>query len=226
MNTLLLFFALPVATILLAIVVEKILRNPFLTAITFFAIYLIVAFADFDATFLIYTIAYTILAFITAIIAEFFFQRCRGQNNSCCKWVCRCNQSNNNNTVTLSDQDVTRIANRLAELQNQNNNNSCSCNCSRNNNTSDVATVNVTNNTTGGRTSWCCYRKWHYLGRFLMRQVSLLRHPTEFNFIFNKSIYIIFIPWCRGQPIIKLLVCWPLQSHSHSSFGRLTRYCK
>ena len=159
MNTLLLFFALPVATILLAIVVEKILRNPFLTAITFFAIYLIVAFAAFDATFLIYTIAYTILAFITAIIAEFFFKRCREQNNSCCKWVCRCNQSNNNNTGILSDQDVTRIANRLAELQNQNNNNSCSCNCSKNNNTSDVATVNVTNNTTGGRNSWCCYRR-------------------------------------------------------------------
>ena len=113
MNTLLLFFALPVATILLAIVVEKILRNPFLTAITFFAIYLIVAFAAFDATFLIYTIVYTILAFITAIIAEFFFQRCREQNN----------------------------------------------NCYKKNNTSDVATVNVTNNTTGGRTSWCCYRR-------------------------------------------------------------------
>ena len=160
MNTLLLFFALPVATILLAIVVEKILRNPFLTAITFFAIYLIVAFAAFDATFLIYAIAYTILAFITAIIAEFFFQRCREQNNNCCKWFCRYNQSNN--TITLSDQDITRIANRLADIQNSNNNNnnnnSCNCNC-RNNNTSDVATVNVTNNTTGGRTSWCCYRR-------------------------------------------------------------------
>lgn len=157
MNTLLLFFALPVATILLAIVVGKILRNPFLTAITFFAIYLIVAFAAFDATFLIYAIVYTILAFITAIIAEFFFQRCREQNNNCCKWLCRCSQSNN--TTTLSDQDITRIANRLADIQNSNNNNSCNCNCCRNNNTSDVATVNVTNNTTGGRTSWCCYRR-------------------------------------------------------------------
>lgn len=154
MNTLLLFFALPVATILLAIVVEKILRNPFLTSITFFAIYLIVAFAAFDETFLIYVIVYTILAFITAIIAEFFFQRCREQNNNCNKWISRCFQ--NNNIITLSEQDVTRIASRVAEIQNSNSNNNCNC-CK--NNTSDVATVNVTNNTTGGRTSWCCYRR-------------------------------------------------------------------
>lgn len=154
MNTLLLFFALPVATILLAIVVEKILRNPFLTSITFFAIYLIVAFAAFDETFLIYVIVYTILAFITAIIAEFFFQRCREQNNNCNKWISRCFQ--NNNTITLSEQDVTRIASRVAEIQNSNSNNNCNC-CK--NNTSDIATVNVTNNTTGGRTSWCCYRR-------------------------------------------------------------------
>ena len=45
MNNLLLFFALPVATIILAIVFQKILRNPILTAATFFAIYLIVAFS-------------------------------------------------------------------------------------------------------------------------------------------------------------------------------------
>lgn len=154
MNTLLLFFALPVATILLAIVVEKILRNPFLTSITFFAIYLIVTFAAFDETFLIYVIVYTILAFITAIIAEFFFQRCREQNNNCNKWISRCFQ--NNNTITLSEQDVTRIASRVAEIQNSNSNNNCNC-CK--NNTSDIATVNVTNNTTGGRTSWCCYRR-------------------------------------------------------------------
>ncbi|NLC88047.1 MAG: DUF2651 family protein [Clostridiaceae bacterium] len=77
MNTLLLFFALPIATIILAIVIEKIIRNPFLTAATFFAIYLIVAFAAFDANFLVYVIAYTILAFITAIITEFILQNCR-----------------------------------------------------------------------------------------------------------------------------------------------------
>lgn len=123
MNTLLLFFALPVATIILAVVLEKILRNPFLTSATFFAIYLIIAFAVFDASFLVYTIAYTILAFIAAFIAEYFCQRAEINE--------RRNSNNNNNT----------------------------CGCNRNTSNSDVATVNVTNNTTEGRTTWCCYRR-------------------------------------------------------------------
>ena len=160
MNTLLLFFALPVATIILAIVLEKILRCSILTAATFFAIFLIVAFAVFDATFLIFVIVYTILAFITAIIAELFFRRCREEDDkSCCKWnLCNSrDRERNNNTIRLSDQDVRRIAEQLARIQNDNscnhnNNNSCKC-------SNDIATVNVTNNTTGGRTSWCCYRR-------------------------------------------------------------------
>lgn len=148
----LLYFALPVATIILAIVLEKILRCPFLTAATFFAIYLIVAFAAFDASFLVFVIAYTILAFIAAFIAEYFFQR---NNNSGCGCG-RLRQTNNTaNLSTLSNEDVSRIANQVANIQNSNNGR---CNCN-NSNTSDVATVNVTNNTTGGRTTWCCYRR-------------------------------------------------------------------
>lgn len=145
----LLYFALPVATIILAIVLEKILRCPFLTAATFFAIYLIVAFAAFDASFLIFAIAYTILAFIAAYIAECLFQR---SNNS----GCSCNRLKNTNSISLSSEDISRIANQVADIQNNNNNRRCNCN---NSNTSDVATVNVTNNTTGGRTTWCCYRR-------------------------------------------------------------------
>ena len=113
MNTLLLFFAFPIATIILAIVLEKILRCPILTAATFFAIFLIVAFASFYASFLIFVIIYTIIALITAIIAEIFFRRSIEEDN-----------------------------------------NKCSCNYSN-----DVATINVTNNTTGGRTTWCCHRR-------------------------------------------------------------------
>lgn len=110
MNILLLFFALPIATIILAVVIEKILRCPFLTAATFFAIFLIVAFAVFDANFLIFVIFYTILAFIAAFIAEFFFRRCNDERKY--------------------------------------------CNC-----LNDVATVNVTNNKEGLKTTWCCRRR-------------------------------------------------------------------
>ena len=70
MNTLLLFFALHIATIILAIAAQKILKCPFLVAGVFFAIYLIVAFAAFDASFLVFAVIYTIIAFITAVITK------------------------------------------------------------------------------------------------------------------------------------------------------------
>lgn len=47
METLLLFFAFPVATIILSIVLLKILKCPILVAATFFAIYLILTYAVF-----------------------------------------------------------------------------------------------------------------------------------------------------------------------------------
>jgi len=149
MNLLLLFFALPIATIILAIVIEKILRCPILTAATFFAIYLIIAFTIFDASFLVFVIVYTTLAFIAALLAEFFFRRCECNQGRRCgiRW-CSCRQENN--VITLSEQDITRIANELQNRQNATTN----CNCNN-----DIATVNVTNQTTGGRTNWCCYRR-------------------------------------------------------------------
>ena len=155
MNILLLFFALPVATIILSIVLEKILRCPVLTVATFFAIFLIVTFAVFDASFLVFAIVYIILAFIAAVIAEIFFRRCENENG-CIKWnVCTCRERNNN-TIALSNQDIRRIAEQLADIQRNNtcnrNNNNCNC-------INDVASVNVTNNTTGGRTNWCYYRR-------------------------------------------------------------------
>lgn len=162
MNILLLFFALPVATIILAIVVEKILRCPVLTAATFFAIFLIVAFAVFDAFFLVFVIAYTIIAFITAVIAELFFSRCRRRKRKHC--ICReendedNDEDNNeeNNERRLSNEDIRRIANRVANILSNTNNNCCnnSCNCCNN----DVATVNV-RNPNGEQTTWCCRRR-------------------------------------------------------------------
>ena len=66
---LLVFFALPLATILLSIVLQTVLKCPILVGITFFAIYLIIAFAAFSGSLaeaLIATIIYSIIAFITA----------------------------------------------------------------------------------------------------------------------------------------------------------------
>ena len=155
MNTLLLFFALPIATIILAIALEKILKCPVLTAATFFAIYLIIAFTILDVSFLVYAIAYTILAYITAVIVEFLFCKTRKENNNC-----NGRTTNNIQTVNLTDSSITRIANGVAEILNNESEENENCNCNNCNRIlADTATVNVRNNTTGGRTTWCCTRR-------------------------------------------------------------------
>ena len=130
MNTLLLFFALPVATILLAIVLQKVLKSPILVAITFFAVYLIIAFAAFDETFLVFAIVYTILAFITAAIVEAickFIKRCLNNNNNC-------NNSDNESTncVCCNLENINNSLESINESLNNNNDedesNSCGCN--------------------------------------------------------------------------------------------------
>lgn len=134
MNILLIFFALPLATIILAAVLQKLIKSPILVAAIFFAIYLIVAFAVFDATFLIAAIVYTFLAYVTAAIVKllcWFFRNCNircGCNNRDDECSCRreCN-ANTNNVLTLSDTN---------ETVNLSNTNGCTCRVTcRNNNT-------------------------------------------------------------------------------------------
>ena len=95
--TIFIFFVLPLATILLAIVLQKILRSPALVALTFFAIYLIVAFVSFVDTLaeaLVAVIIYTLIAYITAYIVMIL---CR-----CRKMYCRNgNTDNTSNFINL-----------------------------------------------------------------------------------------------------------------------------
>ena len=133
MNTLLLFFALPVATVILAIVLQKILNNPLLVAATFFAIYLVVAFTAFETSFLVYAIIYTILAYITAILVNTI---CRllnalaNQNNCTYRVTERpitisTNLSSDGNDLTSNTTLLTN-GNTLS-----NNSNGCNCRCRR-----------------------------------------------------------------------------------------------
>lgn len=125
---LLTFFALPVATIILAFAVEKILRLPILTAATFFAIYLILAFTVFDTTFLVFAIIYTLLAYIAALIAEYIYTNCRikrlccnsNESNNSNNSNCSCN-SNNSNVAGITDEEIERIAQRVACILMNNN---------------------------------------------------------------------------------------------------------
>lgn len=117
MNVLLIFFALPIATIILAVVLQKILKCSLLVAATFFAIYLIVAFVlSPSGTLLIYVILYSILAYVTAVLTNL---TCRIKsrfgniftNNNC---VC-----NNENTASTISGNIRIIPSNCENENNQ-----------------------------------------------------------------------------------------------------------
>ncbi len=139
---LLIFFAIPFATILLAIVLEKILDNPILVAITFFGIYLIIAFALFAfgvitdlATALIAIIIYTIIAFITAYIVRLIRCICDRFFDGCKCGFCSNNSANDstvqpiNNNPVLGVNDTNNDDNNCGCCGNNNNNNQNNRNC-------------------------------------------------------------------------------------------------
>jgi len=123
---LLLFFALPIATIILAVVFQKIIRCPILVAATAFAIYLIVTFAAFDSSFLIFAIVYTILAYLAAVITKFV---CNFIGRNC---FFKNINAENINTNTLNANSI-EINNDDDDNGNNNgcghSNNNCNCNC-------------------------------------------------------------------------------------------------
>lgn len=101
MNVLLIFFALPIATIILAVVLQKILKCPLLVAATFFAIYLIIAFIiSPTGTLLIYVILYSILAYVTAILTNLVCRIKSRFGNIFTDDNCTCNNESTTSTIS------------------------------------------------------------------------------------------------------------------------------
>lgn len=183
MNILLIFFALPIATIIISIALQKILKNPPLVAAVIFAIFLIVTFIINNLNFLIATIVYTIISYITAVIVCLICRFLNRLNNR--EDNCRCRERNCNSCNTLDNNGVLTIdgdfenngcngvltISALNNTGNNNDNNCCSCNNSRNSNNCGCnnsnsngvsARINVIpNSNTNGRTGCLCgnYRR-------------------------------------------------------------------
>lgn len=118
---LLIFFAIPVATIILSAILQTLLNCPLKVAGIAFSIFLIVAFAlGGTAELIIAAIVYTIISLVTAFIVMII------QNRNCIiENLCNnCNSDNNGNCD---------CNNNGYGCSNNNNNNSCNC---RNNNSS------------------------------------------------------------------------------------------
>ena len=138
MNLLLIFFAFPIAVIIISYILEKLLNSPIAVASLIFAIFLVVTFAAFDELFLIATLAYTLLAFINALIARYFCNRHESENNICEKLnnilnTISENGNNNCNCNNDNDDDDDNICEAVGQILNNNNSNSngCGCGCNR-----------------------------------------------------------------------------------------------
>ena len=153
MNVLLIFFALPVATIILAIVLQKILKCPILVGATFFAIYLIIAFIIAPSgTLLIYVIVYSILAYITAVLTCLICRLINRFGNIIGDCSNSCNICGDNNTNSANVANIANASNNLATVRiidSRNNN----CLTNANNSVTTVTTttgsgpLNTTSNT-------------------------------------------------------------------------------
>ena len=130
---LLIYFALPIATVIFSIVLQKILRNPILVALTIFAIYLVVIFTLFAfgvitnlGTALVALIIYTLISFLTAYIVKVIKKICSiTEHNNCC---CRCCENNlveeNTSNANILNNDIVNATNLINnnQLLNANNN--------------------------------------------------------------------------------------------------------
>lgn len=157
MNSLLIFFALPVATIVLAVVLERVWGCYKLVTAFIFAIYLIIVFALFDASYLVYALIYTFLAFVASylsMVIQRLNQRLDNiENRNCCRRQngCRCanrcqieeecnNNANPTNLLTISsscgngeNNDLLTINTTCARSGENNNNNNANACCNQQN---------------------------------------------------------------------------------------------
>ena len=82
MNNLLIFFAIPVATIVLSAIFETLIKCPFKIAGIAFSIFLITAFAlGGTVELLVLAIIYTIISFISAYLTSIFENK--NDDNNC-----------------------------------------------------------------------------------------------------------------------------------------------
>ncbi len=150
MNILLIFFALPIAVIIISAILQKVLKSPIAVAALIFAIFLVVTFAIGNTILLIATLAYTILAFITAVIVKFiceFNDKCGCLNNIC-------NRSNSRTSVDSINTDLI-TANRINS--NAINADSINANTIRTD-TINTNTINTNTIRTGSNNNSCCCR--------------------------------------------------------------------
>lgn len=166
MTILFIFFALPLATIIISIALQKILKNPCLVAAIIFSIFLIVTFAIGIIEFIIAAIIYAIISYITAVITcivNRFIRRNTDNDDFRCRN--RCYDTRTNNLLTISSScnnnnnkaEPTTI-NGVLRIRNDDTPSCCNCNDRTNNNNISTRINVIPNNSDNGRTGCICGR--------------------------------------------------------------------
>lgn len=166
MTILFIFFALPLATIIISIALQKILKNPCLVAAIIFSIFLIVTFAIGIIEFIIAAIIYAIISYITAVITcivNRFIRRNTDNDDRICRN--RCYDTRTNNLLTISSScnnnnnkaEPTTI-NGVLRIRNDDTPSCCNCNNRTNNNNISTRINVIPNNSDNGRTGCICGR--------------------------------------------------------------------
>lgn len=112
MNILLIFFAIPLAIIILSAILESFINCPIKVAGIFFSIFIVLAFAfGGTAELIAAAIIYTVLSFVTAVIIRFIIDRqCNSCNN---RYEDRCNECNTCNNFAANTFALNNNLNRL-----------------------------------------------------------------------------------------------------------------
>lgn len=115
MNILLIFFAIPVAVIILSIILETFIKCPIKVAGIFFAIFLVLAFLlGGTAELIVAAILYTIISFIAACLTEVICSR-----RCCIQDACRnfCGNDDNRCDDRSDDERCNNDRRRFSETE-------------------------------------------------------------------------------------------------------------
>lgn len=96
-NLILIFFALPLAVVIVSIALQKLFDSPALVAGIIFVVFLVATFIIGDLNILILAIAYAILAYITAVLTRLVHE-----------WLQDCDRRKNKSTNSNLTTNVIR----------------------------------------------------------------------------------------------------------------------
>ncbi len=118
---LLIFFAVLFATIVLAVVLQRIIHCPILVGFAFFSIFLVIAVILSNTTLVIFSIILGIIAFLSAFFDCLLLQSGFFRNNNClncnnnncnntCKSKCNCESLENDQRLTILNSNGEIVA--------------------------------------------------------------------------------------------------------------------